>query len=132
MMSYKVLYFQPAEFRCPCCNKGIVASSLVYFCDQVRRAWGGAVKINSGWRCPTHNTEVGGAGSSRHLIGCAADLRPVFMPEMLSDFKSLVHRMSQDRVNWEIIMYPWGVHVGVPRSEVADVWNGYVLSISVK
>lgn len=132
MLSYKVLYFQPEEFRCPCCNKGIAASALVYFCDQVRRAWGGAVNVNSAWRCPKHNIEVGGASTSRHLIGCAADLSPIFMREMLSEFKGLVHRMTQDRINWEIIMYPWGVHVAVPRSEVGNVWSGGVLNVIVK
>lgn len=132
MMSYKVLYFQPSEFKCPCCGNGVVASSLVYFCDQVRRAWGGAVNVNSGWRCPARNLKVGGAVSSRHLIGCAADLSPVFMPEMMSEFKSLISRLTQERVNWEVIMYPWGVHVGVPRSEVADVWNGNALNVTVK
>lgn len=132
MMSYKVLYFQPNEFLCPCCRKGVVASSLVYFLDQVRRAWGGAVNVNSAWRCPVHNAKVGGSPTSRHLIGCAADLSPIFMPEMLSEFKQMVHRMTAERPNWEVIQYPWGIHVAVPRSEVAHVWDGNVLSLVVK
>lgn len=132
MMSYKVEFFQPEEFLCPCCHKGVVASSLVFFADQARRAWGGAVNVNSAWRCPKHNKEVGGAESSRHLIGCAVDLSPIYMSELVSDFKQLVYRMAANRPNWELIQYPWGIHVGVPRNEVADVWSGNVLTLIVK
>lgn len=37
----------------------------------------GAVKVNSGYRSPTYNSSVGGAGSSRHMFGDGFDYDPV-------------------------------------------------------
>jgi hypothetical protein len=34
------------------------------------------IHVNSGWRPPAHNAEVGGATSSDHLEGAAADIWP--------------------------------------------------------
>ena len=33
-----------------------------------------SIKVTSGYRCPTLNKAVGGAGNSQHLKGCAIDL----------------------------------------------------------
>lgn len=39
------------------------------------REWaGGSVKINSAFRSVWHNSEVGGAAKSKHLLGMAADV----------------------------------------------------------
>lgn len=42
--------------------------------DPVREAWGQAIGINSGYRCPALNKAVGGVATSQHLKGEAADL----------------------------------------------------------
>lgn len=42
--------------------------------DPARRVFGGPVSVNSGYRCPKHNAEVGGVGGSQHLKGEAADI----------------------------------------------------------
>lgn len=34
----------------------------------------GAIRIVSGFRCPAHNRELGGAPNSQHLVGLAADI----------------------------------------------------------
>ena len=36
----------------------------------------GALRVNSGYRCPTLNKLIGGAPDSAHLYGCAADIEP--------------------------------------------------------
>ena len=42
------------------------------------------VIINSGYRCPKHNEEVGGVPGSYHLLGMAADIKvPGLKPEDL-------------------------------------------------
>ena len=69
-------FFRIDEFRCPCCGTGRPAALLVLWLEGLRRAWGGPVVVNSGFRCGRHNAEVGGVSNSRHLIGCAADVRP--------------------------------------------------------
>lgn len=43
--------------------------------QKVRDAVGIPITITSGWRSKAHNTAVGGASSSQHLTGKAADVR---------------------------------------------------------
>ena len=42
--------------------------------DPAREALGKAVVVNSGFRCPIHNSHVGGASQSQHIKGQAADI----------------------------------------------------------
>lgn len=42
--------------------------------DPIRRMWGAPIAVNSGYRCPELNRAVGGAASSQHLRGEAADI----------------------------------------------------------
>ena len=127
-MRYEVRFFQPKEFRCKCCGQGGAAVALVFHLDMLRRAWGGPIRINSGFRCVPHNKEVGGAATSRHLIGCAADIAPVDAATV-SVFGQLVRAMSDGREGWETIIYPWGAHVAVPRAEAMEAWTGGKIAI---
>lgn len=68
--------FKKVEFKCPCgkCNgygDGI-ASSLLVTLQNLRDKYG-TVKITSGYRCTSHNKEVGGSTNSKHTKGQAAD-----------------------------------------------------------
>jgi hypothetical protein len=49
---------------------------LISFMNGVRKAWGGAILVSSGFRCEELNEKVGGAKSSGHKYGWAADLIP--------------------------------------------------------
>lgn len=42
--------------------------------DPLREAWGKSIIVNSGYRCPKLNKVVGGAKTSQHITGCAADI----------------------------------------------------------
>jgi len=42
--------------------------------DPLREAWGGPIRVNSGYRCPTLNKAVGGSPGSQHQRGEAADI----------------------------------------------------------
>lgn len=42
--------------------------------DPLREAYGKPIYVNSGFRCPKLNKEVGGKWNSEHLSGCAADI----------------------------------------------------------
>jgi len=42
--------------------------------DPLRWAWGGPIRINSGYRCPELNKVVGGTPYSQHQRGEAADI----------------------------------------------------------
>jgi len=43
--------------------------------DPLRLAWGRPIVVTSGYRCPKLNKAVGGAASSQHVYGQAADIR---------------------------------------------------------
>ena len=44
--------------------------------NPIREAWGGPIKVNSGYRCYRLNNLLGGSKTSAHLTGYAADLVP--------------------------------------------------------
>lgn len=45
------------------------------FLDPLRAAWGKPIRVTSGYRCKKLNAAVGGASTSVHMIGYAADLQ---------------------------------------------------------
>lgn len=49
---------------------------LAFTLEEVRELLGCALLVSSGYRCPTLNAAVGGARTSAHPDGRAADLRP--------------------------------------------------------
>lgn len=48
-----------------------------YLLQPLRNAYGKGIKINSGFRCDKVNRAVGGAKTSSHMYGFAADIKPV-------------------------------------------------------
>ena len=74
-----IKYFNRNEFHCKCGKCGGFPvepdEKLVKLLDQIRGHFGSPVTITSGVRCKTHNTNVGGASSSQHLKGTAADIK---------------------------------------------------------
>ena len=51
-------------------------SNLAKEVQIIRDALGKSIVINSGYRSPAHNKEVGGVANSEHVQGKAADLNP--------------------------------------------------------
>lgn len=49
---------------------------LMEFMDGIRSAWGSAIIVTSGYRCPELNEAVGGAKKSAHQTGYAVDCVP--------------------------------------------------------
>lgn len=69
--------FSSTEFDCHgsgCCSSTLVDDKLVTYLQQIREHFGKPVNISSGYRCATHNKNVGGATGSRHAKGQAADI----------------------------------------------------------
>lgn len=130
-MRYRVEFFQPKEFICPCCGRGNIAASLAYFLDMTRRAWDSPILVNSGHRCQKHNAEVGGSPTSRHMIGCAADIRPKDNA-LIEPFKYLIQHLTARLEGWEIRYYPRFIHIAVPREEEPYKWSGGLLNVSIK
>lgn len=72
--------FSFREFACSCggayagCRTQLVDVDLLRALDLYRLRVGGPVRVVSGYRCPERNRRVGGAVSSQHLWGGAADV----------------------------------------------------------
>jgi len=68
--------FTVREFRCRCNRHDdvLICDDLVRFLQAIRTALGVPVTIGSAYRCAAHNRAVGGAASSFHLRGRAADI----------------------------------------------------------
>ena len=67
--------FTRSEFACKCgCGFDTVDHELIQLLEKVRAHFNQPVRINSGCRCATHNTNIGGSKNSQHLYGRAADI----------------------------------------------------------
>ena len=78
--------------------------------DPAREKLGKPIMVNSGFRCVVHNRKVGGASSSQHMRGEAADMRINGKPEELA--KVIVENGVFD----QLIIYPTFVHVSNKRN----------------
>ena len=69
--------FNSSEFDCKggeCCSETIINPQLVKYLQQIREHFKAPITITSAYRCPTHNSRVGGAPGSRHSKGDATDI----------------------------------------------------------
>ena len=92
--------------------------------DPIRTKWGKPIKVNSGYRCSKLNRMVGGASTSQHLLGEAADItvgspeenRKLF--EMILSMNILFDQLIlEDGGKWIHISLKWRV-VSKNRREV--------------
>lgn len=73
--------FNTREFRCRDGTDTIlVDEALTVVLQCIREHFGKAVTVTSGYRTAAHNAAVGGAKSSQHLLGRAADIRVEGVP----------------------------------------------------
>lgn len=66
--------FSLHEFQCRHCEQVKLHPELVRKLQDLREELGAPVVITSGFRCETHNRNVGGAPKSYHVQGMAADI----------------------------------------------------------
>lgn len=128
-MAWTVLpkHFESYEFHCRCrCGAQSVSAALVLRLDAVREIYGRRIFVTSGRRCVKHNSspDVAGAEQSRHLIGCAADVRPD-TGASLSELAALL-ALFFSAPGDEFIVYPKKgfVHVAVSRTLTRPQWTG--------
>lgn len=120
----EIKYFKKSEFACKCgkyCDgyPAEIDMNMVKIADQIRTKIGKPITINSGLRCKTHNSNVGGVSNSQHLLGNAADLgcpsgcTPVQMA-------SIAEEIMGDTGG--IGTYSWGIHIDTRSAK--SRWNG--------
>ena len=69
-------HFRVREFACKDGSDPVfVSESLVDILEAIRLHYGAPVHINSAYRTPQHNASEGGAKTSQHTYGLAADIR---------------------------------------------------------
>ena len=62
------------EFYCPCCRKQEMTEEFLLQLQILRTKCNFPFKINSGWRCETHNAKVSSSSRNQHTAGCAVDV----------------------------------------------------------
>lgn len=70
--------FSRHEFACKgqrcCCGTAAVDSRLIDALQLFRDKMGVSLHVNSGFRCNTHNGNIGSSSTSQHPKGTAADI----------------------------------------------------------
>lgn len=67
--------FRVKEFRCrDGSDQILISDELAALLQRIRDHFGRAVAINSAYRTRSHNTAIGGAPGSQHMLGTAADI----------------------------------------------------------
>ena len=85
-MAVDTEHFKVSEFACKHCGENKIDQRVINMAEEIRQKLGVPVRVNSGYRCETHNRKVGGVGKvydkngklikkgSNHMYGLAADL----------------------------------------------------------
>lgn len=68
--------FSIDEMKCRCgkCDGGQMSMEFMLKLQAVRDAYGKAMPVSSGFRCPERNTSEGGSQNSMHMKGRAVDI----------------------------------------------------------
>lgn len=111
-----VKHFKLDEFRCKHCKKLKLDINLLLKLEELRTVTGPLI-INSGYRCPIHNKNVGGASSSQHLKGTAADLKATKMSS-----SNVYNHADKIFSNGGVGKYNTFTHIDVRDSK--SRWNG--------
>jgi zinc D-Ala-D-Ala carboxypeptidase len=115
--------FKRSEFACKgaaCCGHSApIMPALVDALQELRDIINEPIGILSGFRCRTHNKNVGGAADSQHCYGIAADIYVKGMsPVYLAGMAEKVAAFREGGIG----IYKSWVHVDVRHGKAR--WNG--------
>lgn len=109
---------QPAE-KLPDGVEANLKALVTEVLEPARQRLGIPIMVNSGYRCPKHNAEVGGVANSQHMKGEAADIAPAGFGFQDSGFKEELKRLGRiivEGANFDqLIIYPTFLHVSYKR-----------------
>ena len=110
-MSMASDHFAWSELYCPTAKHVIVNDLTLHHIDKLenlRLAFGRPIRVNSAYRCPEKNAEVGGAERFMHLE-FATDIAPVGAVD--EDTLNGLHKLSQELAFTGIGRYDTFVHL---------------------
>jgi len=99
---------------------------LLDACETIRAWWARPIVLSSCYRTPAYNAAIGGASTSQHLFGRAADLhRPAGLSpqEFYDRIRAYAVSPSSGSPIRGIGWYPWGVHIDLRPSQVIRFWR---------
>lgn len=92
--------------------------------DPLREAWGNPIMVSSGYRCSALNKAVGGANSSQHKLGQAADIHT--KSNTKEDNKKLFDLIKQLKLPFDQLInehnYKW-IHVSYSPKNRRQILN---------
>jgi hypothetical protein len=117
-------FFKYSEFDCKCgCGENLMNALVMYKLDRARAMANVPFVINSGYRCKTHNKNVGGSPTSSHVKGLAVDIATEFGEDRYLILKALffygftrigiakgfIHAdLDEDKTQGNVWLYPTG------------------------
>ena len=72
--------------------------------EILRKAHGGPIIINSGYRSPQLNRKIGGAANSNHLTGCAVDIRTSGMEQAICYAAILINYAKESNQDFDELL----------------------------
>ncbi len=82
--------------------------------EILRKAHGGPIIINSGYRSPQLNRKIGGAPNSNHLTGCAADIRVKNMEQLIRYAAILLDYADESKQEFDELL--------IERNRYGAIW----------
>ncbi len=113
-------WFEFGEFACRCCGqlpisvRENIEALVKEVLDPARERLGRPIVVNSGYRCPKHNKEVGGVANSQHMRGEAADITTGSTQANKELKRIIIENGKYD----QLIEYPNFLHVSWKRQGV--------------
>jgi len=83
-------HFKRGEFACSCCGRMDMNNDFLERLDEARDLADVPFRINSGFRCESHNRQVGGKPNSAHTKGLAADIKATTSAERYAILRALM------------------------------------------
>jgi len=119
-------HFSSWEFSCPCCGKNEMNLDFLTRLETLRRRYGKAIKVTSGYRCEKYNKKIGGVSKSSHMFGLAADIA---CPTDINRYKLLKSIFIGDDNNKDILFNRIGIgsyfiHIDIDGTKNSErVWG---------
>lgn len=114
-----MIYFQHHEFDCPT-KKGtgeLMEVKFLEMLDDARHIAGIPFYINSGYRTPEHNKNIGGSPNSSHMNFCAADVHCANGQDRLTMVHALI-KVGFRRIG----IADTFIHIDTDRNKPHSIW----------